>query len=164
VIIRLPRILTSIGLIAALGLSALLTATARAEGTTQTVQRARDGTDGGQTVDLHAWLLIVRGHHSGTGAVQLSMRPSAPHGGATADSDGELLLFDLSGAFNGATAARVEKSGTYRLDVRASGSQVITFEQPEPQTHVPEDRHQFSGHGAQVPPILRWRGAACALC
>jgi hypothetical protein len=112
------------------------------------------GKDNSRTVDLQPGLLIVRGRHAGPDSFFLDLTLPYPGVSTTEDYDTNISVFNETGAFNGARAVRVERAGTYVLDLQSSGTYELEFEQPSSTTTPGESLRQFSGHGTQVTPIV----------
>lgn len=73
------------------------------------------------------------------------------------DNGGERveLLVNEIGGFDGAKAFGIERTGTFILDILASGNWTVSVEQPAVTPSIPAVPQMFTGHGKQVSPLFR---------
>jgi len=126
-----------------------------AQETPVTFRGTANGRDTSHSVDLHQGLVVVHARHAGAQNFQLTLALPEPGQDVFRRRDEAISIFNEVGRYDGGSAGRVRKGGSYVLALYASGSYEITIEQP-PLAEVAEPgQTEFSGSGHTVTPVLQ---------
>lgn len=124
------------------------------QNTPVTFRGAANGRDTRHTVDLRPGLVVVRARHAGSSNFILELILPRPGADIQWEYEEAVFLINDIGQYNGGAAGRVNKGGTYVLNIDASGSYEITVEQPPLSQAAAPGQLEFSGKGQQVTPVV----------
>jgi hypothetical protein len=105
-------------------------------------------------VDLHQGLVVIRARTSGNQNFIVGLILPKPGVDPRETYEDGYGMINVLGQYNGSAATSVRKSGSYMLDVDASGTYDITVEQPDSGPDETAGQRSFSGKGQQVTPIF----------
>src|SRR5262249_24472903 len=125
-----PRLLALVGSLFLLEDAGVSSAPAHAQETVANFRATLNGKQLIGPVDLHEGLVVIRARHAGNQNFLVGLILPKPGVDPRETYEDGYGMINVLGQYNGAAATSVRKSGSYMLDVDASGTYDITVEQP----------------------------------